>query len=40
MTKFLLLSKCGPGDDGAMTDWSPTDITAHLDFLRVLNREL
>src|SRR5258705_7063774 len=40
MAKFLLLSKCGPGDDGAMTDWSPADITAHLDFLRVLNREL
>jgi hypothetical protein len=23
-----------------MTDWSPADITAHLDFLRALNREL
>jgi len=42
MTKFLLLTKynSAPEDMEPMTNWDPDDITAHLDFLQAVNKEL
>jgi len=41
MTKFLLLTKYGGGEDmEPMTNWDPKDAKAHLDFLGALNKEL
>jgi hypothetical protein len=41
VTKFMILTKYG-ADEGVepMTNWAAEDVTAHLDFLRALNREL
>lgn len=41
MTKFLLLqSYAGPADVPPITDWTPGDIKAHIDFQHALNDEL
>ncbi len=41
MTKFLLLqSYAGPADVPPITDWTPAEIKAHIDFQRALNDEL
>lgn len=41
MPRFVLLTKHGAVDGGRpMTDWTPEDISAHLDFLRAVNKEL
>ncbi len=41
MTKFLLLqSYAGPMDVPPITDWTPAEIKAHIDFQRALNDEL
>lgn len=40
--RFMLLQNYGPpeSDCPPMTDWSPADIRAHIEFQQVLNREL
>jgi hypothetical protein len=42
MTKFLLLQKYegGAGCDVPMTEWTPEDIQAHIDFQHELNKQL
>jgi len=42
MTKFLLLQNYAgsAGCDEPMTNWTPEDIKAHIDFQRALNEEL
>jgi hypothetical protein len=42
MTKFLLLQSYegGVGCDVPISQWSPQDITAHIEFQRALNDEL
>ena len=41
MPRFLLLTKyAGPDDGTPMASWDPADITARLDFVGALNREL
>jgi hypothetical protein len=42
MTKFLLLQKYegGEGCDVPMTEWTPEDIKAHIDFQQAMNTEL
>lgn len=41
MTKFMLLTTHDSGSAIApMPEWDPDDITAHMDYLRALNREL
>jgi hypothetical protein len=40
MTKYLLLTKHGGDRAEPMTNWTPEDITAHLEFLAAVNREL
>lgn len=41
MTRFLLLSKYDPSlTIPPMTEWDPADVTAHLNHLREINREL
>ena len=40
--RFMLLQNYGPVESGCppMTEWSPADIRAHIEFQQVLNREL
>lgn len=40
--RFMLLQNYGPveSDCPPMTEWSPADIRAHIEFQHVLNREL
>ncbi len=40
--RFMLLQNYGPveSDCPPMTEWSPADIKAHIEFQQVLNREL
>ena len=40
--RFMLLQNYGPveSDCPPMTEWSPADIRAHIEFQQVLNREL
>lgn len=41
MAKFMLIQSYGGVEDGVpMTEWSPADINAHIEFQHVLNREL
>ena len=41
MTRYLVLSKYDEGLDAPpMSDWDPDDITAHMEYLRALNKEL
>jgi hypothetical protein len=42
MTKFVLLQNYGGGEgcDVPMTEWTPDDIKAHIDFQQALNTEL
>jgi hypothetical protein len=40
MTKYLLLTKYDGGGAPPMSEWNPDDVTAHIDFLQALNREL
>jgi hypothetical protein len=42
MTKFMLLQNYsgGAGTDQPMTNWTPEDIKAHIEFQRALNKEL
>lgn len=42
MTKFMLLQNYagGEGCDVPMTEWTPADIKAHIDFQQALNTEL
>ena len=40
--RFMLLQNYGPvgSDCPPMTEWSPADIRAHIEFQQALNREL
>ncbi|MCW2907185.1 MAG: hypothetical protein JWL68_1974 [Actinomycetia bacterium] len=40
--RFMLLQNYGPAESDCppMTEWSPADIRAHIEFQHVLNREL
>ena len=41
MTKYLLIVDFQPGvAEGSMEDWQPAEVEAHLDYYRVLLREL
>lgn len=41
MTKYLLIVDFQPGiAEGTMEDWQPAEVEAHLDYYRVLLREL
>jgi len=40
MTKYLLLTKYDGGGAPPMSEWEPGEVTAHIDFLQALNREL
>jgi hypothetical protein len=40
--RFMLLQNYGPGESGCppMTEWSPADVRAHIEFQQALNTEL
>jgi hypothetical protein len=41
MTRYLVLSKYDEGLEAPpMSEWDPDDITAHMEYLQALNREL
>lgn len=40
MTKYLLLTRHDGGGAPPMTEWNPDEVTAHIDFLQAINREL
>jgi hypothetical protein len=41
MTKYLLIDDFQPGvAEGSLEDWQPAEVEAHLDYYRVLLREL
>jgi hypothetical protein len=40
MTKYMLLTSYDGGGAPPMTEWEPDEVTAHIDFLQAINREL